>query len=184
MSKVKKRDVKYPYVNMLITREEKDNLESFADNLRAVLMYIGSDEDVIYLGEKRIMGRAYDKIFRRLNPNKYHMYYRKISKRQIKQLIRCHVSVQGYYVKIPYLVDYIFIAIFELAKIELDSGRPLSNDVRRFVGDIRRNEFYLVQAKCYDDFCNDPSNNEMTLLREALNNDINGTESSLEKTFL
>ena len=123
MSKVKKRNVVYPYVNLSITKAQKNQLQSFICNLKKVYIYIGSDDDVKNLGEDKVLGRAYHKIFTRLNPNKYHIYYQKISKRQIKQLLKYHWSVQGYYIKIPYLIDYIFKAVFELVRIELDSGR-------------------------------------------------------------
>ena len=59
MSQVKKRDVIYPYVNVEITSKEKASLEEFINNLKLVLIYIGSDEDVIHEGEDKILGRAY-----------------------------------------------------------------------------------------------------------------------------
>ena len=170
---IRRRQVIYPYVNCNFGAYAARTLVIASTyNLKELFLYIGEDADIDPKNENEKLGRAYEKIYRQLNPYRFRVLKRRISKRQIKQLIECYSDIDGY-IKIPYLINEIFHAVFTIVENET-KDRPLPANISHLKGSVRRACFYSVQAQVYYLFCNDPNNTRfMTKLRVELNNDIN-----------
>ena len=170
---IRREQVIYPYVNCNFGAYFTRNaVIASTKNLKELFLFIGEDADINPKNENGKLGRAYEKIYRQLNPYRFRVLKRKISKRQIKQLVECHGNNDGY-IKIPYLINEIFRAVFTIVEKET-RDRALPTNISHLKGYIRRDCFYSVQAQVYSSLCDDPNNTRfLTSLRVDLNNDIN-----------
>lgn len=173
--RISRAEVWFPYVNCNIGKNvPKLSIDSSISSLTDLLLYIGESDTPIYESEDTRINHAISRIYFKLNPYRYRVFKRKISKKQIKRLILTYGTADAKYVKIPYLIDEIFSAIFSLVEEKKSSGKPMPKNLKSLVGNLRRDCFYAGQALAYDTYINDPnSQSTVTDLRRKLNNDIN-----------
>lgn len=174
MSNVKLNEVTYPYVKIQLLNGQS---EEIGVNLQKLYKYIN---------EHKNMGGfpPYGNAFRIIKKRAQQLSGRndvKFSKREIAALIRCyplHIPLNKY-IKIPYKIDYIFRAIFEITD-ELKIQHPLTPELSIFIDKIRRDSFYNSQSELFRMWCK--GENETTINRH-LHSDIFAQDSSLSQKF-
>lgn len=173
MSKVNLSDITYPYINLNVLDEQA---EYVGINLQKVYSYINKHKN---MGSPFPNGNAYRIIRKRANK----LIGRadvKVSKREVSSLISRKQLFRTKYVKIPYKMDYIFRAIFEIVD-ELKIYYPLPKEVEHFIGTIRRDSFYEIQSSLYRAWYEEKK--EIDKLDRALYDDIFSGNSVLSKEF-
>lgn len=141
-SKVKLSAISYPYVNIEVQNE--DDAEKIGINLKKLYLYI---DQHVNMGRTHKFGNALKAIRMRAT----RMMGRgdmRVSKREVWSLIKCGSIWKSRYIKIPYKMFFIFKAIFEIVD-ELKIAYPLPEDLKKFVGKVRRDCFYDEQVKAY-----------------------------------
>ena len=187
MSCVKLEDLKhqYPYVKLHVNDKDKVIQEELESLFTYINDHVGKEYTSIYKN-----GKAFKAIRETANRITGRNDI-KIRKREVASLIRIYVkkfplSNHGeYYIKIPYKLDYIFRAIFEIvSRIEMEN--PLPKDLEVVLGKIRRDVFYLKQSQLYEtdikNFMNKKEYDENKIYK-ALYNDIFTMNASLSQKF-
>lgn len=170
------KKAKASYVKVQVTAEQA---EEVGIALKQLYEYIGKYKNmgrrnaesnaIIAIKEraKRILGR--DDI--------------RIRKKEVSSLIRrCNGFVNGPYVRVPYKVDCIFRAIFEIVK-ELKKEYPLPHELQRFKRESHRESFYDVQSHAYDTWYHMEDEGH-TIIDRHLYEDIFSEDCMLGKEFL
>lgn len=185
MSCVKLEDLKhqYPYVKLQVNDNDKNIV--IQEDLKSLFTYINN-----HVGKGYTSIYKNGKAFKAIRETANRMTGRndiKIRKREVASLIRIYTKkfpLDEYgecYIKIPYKLDYIFRAIFEIvSQIEIEN--PLPRDLEDVLGKIRRDAFYLKQSQLYKNIRNKDGNNENKIY-EALYNDIFTMNASLSQKF-
>lgn len=145
MAKVKPKDVYFTYYWCAVN---SINIDDIGINLKKLYRYIGENN---YGPREDGLANAYYLIRKKAN---YKCGYksRNISKRMVRSLIfpvRTKIFIQsGKAICIPYLVGFIFEAIFEL--FEETNKRVTPPDcLARFYGEYRANVFYRPQIDAF-----------------------------------
>lgn len=148
MSRVDAKKVVYPYVNIELPKELA---EEVGINLSKVYKYIDENKN---MGSSKEYGNAYRAIRKRTNE----LIGRKdarVSKRQVSLLRRYDPFIldnviphKCVVIKIPYKLDYIFRAIFDLVD-ELEKQYPLPEELVCLKDKVRRECFYKTQSGLY-----------------------------------
>lgn len=175
MSKVKLKDITYPYVNIELLEGQA---EKIGINLKKLYLYIDTN---INMGCKYRYGNAYKAIRERAKRISGRNDV-KFSKREVAALIKYKPKRFGHdkYIKIPYKMDYIFRAIFELVdeiKVRADFN---NTDLERCIDKIRRDCFYDIQSVLYKKWYNEGNVSE---LNKALLDDMFAGDATLSKKF-
>ncbi len=176
MSKVKVGNITYPYI--IIRIPDGETVENIGINISRLYAYIHIYKN---MGRKFPYGNAYKAI--RVKANR--MIGRsdvKVSKRQVRA-IRTYYSkfltmFNNKYIKIPYLLYYIFKATFEIVD-ELKNQYPLPDELKNFIGEVRRTIFYYEQNELFHEWYLE-NRNEMT---RNLHDDIFAGNSVLSQVF-
>ena len=172
MSKVKLDDVVFRYVKIEIKDGQEDKI---GVNLKEVYLYIdryknmgsrypyGNAYKAIRLRATRLMGRGDMKVY----------------KREVTSLVKYRTKLFDInYIRIPYKMEYIFRAIFELVD-ELKVNYPLPQELENFIGKIRRDCFYKEQSSLYKEWIEE----NLSPLNRALFDDMMAGNSVLSKNF-
>lgn len=143
MSKVNIKKITYPYINIELLN--KDCAEDIGANLSQLYLYIDRHKN---MGSTYEYGNAYRAIKEKAN-NLMGRKDIKISKRQVIS-VRRYFTILGTnkYIKVPYTLYYIFKAIFEIVD-DLKAEYPLPDELKKFVGQIRRDIFYKEQSDLF-----------------------------------
>ena len=172
MSKVKLDDVVFRYVKIEITDGQEDKI---GVNLREVYKYIDQHKN---MGSRYPYGNAYKAI--RLRATR--LMGRgdmKVYKREVTSLIKYRTKLfHKNYIRIPYKMEYIFRAIFELVD-ELKVNYPLPQELDIFIEKIRRECFYKEQSSLYEEWFKE----NLSPLNKALYDDMMAGNSILSKKF-
>lgn len=189
MSCVKLENLKhqYPYVKLHVNDKDKDKV--IQEELESLFTYIND-----HVGNEYTSIYKNGKAFRAIRETANRMTGRndiKIRKREVASLIRIYTkkfSLNNYgecYIKIPYKLDYIFRAIFEIVS-QIEIEYPLPKNLETVVGKIRRDVFYLKQSQLYDNDIKKIKNKkeyDENKIYIALYNDIFTMNASLSQKF-
>lgn len=172
MSNVKLCDITYPYVNLELLDGQAENV---GINLSIVYMYIDQHKN---MGSIFPYGNAY-KIIRLRATQLTNRNDIKISKREVSSLINYKFfPYLKNYIKIPYKLHYIFLAIFQILS-ELEEQNPLPTELKNFLETDCRKLFYSIQSELYKEWIKD----NMNKLTIDLYHDIFAANSILSKKF-
>lgn len=174
MSKVRLKDIKYNYADVALKEEQA---EKIGIHLRKIYSYI--DENV-NMGRRFKYGNAYKAIRERAKRISGRQDVR-FSKKEVAALINYKTKRFGHdeYVKIPYKVDYIFRAIFEIVD-ELKQDCPFPAEIEICVGKIRRECFYDIQSHMYEDWYKQDKRSD---LEKNLLDDMFARKTTISKKF-
>lgn len=178
MSRVNEKDIEYPYYKCELTDEEAMHV---GVNLHKLMVFIG--ENLEPKKEDPTQNAIYW-IRKRLNHD-----YRRVSKRQLYNLMRMLTKDNRKikYVKIPYISDKLFKAIFVMYEQALKSAKIPPENIK-ILSDMKKTRgrlFYCEQTNAFERSLPNYyyTTDKQLRLIQALHDDLSATGSTLGEMF-